>query len=283
MVITRSLAEGSYAWMMLYATKSPQQAHFLCLKRASLTVPIIPKEPAEYPFWEQEWVCHRYVVNEQKPYCTADDLAWTEDDLEDLICFPSMPFIGVGMAGTDEQPKPCVDFLVYLPKPVRTDPGEARDPHAEEEKGGKKTYNYEEEEPDLPKGAHATHDDPGLRDADKPFAGLEAVPLHELPQHLANQVWEDLANMRRTFGAELEDVGDSFPPKLRGGVWTKKKKDLTADSVVVSPKAGLPSDFARLYKLPLLRSWAFVPHTKSGCHQNGLGTLTEDAVLLRPL
>lgn len=102
-----SLEEGSKAFLLLYATKSPLHASFLCLIRESLALPLLPRTTEALMDMASTWVPHRYVIDTECPYCTGFDIPTPEDPGACGIVFEDMQFQAGSILASHIPPCPC--------------------------------------------------------------------------------------------------------------------------------------------------------------------------------
>jgi hypothetical protein len=115
-------------------------------------------------------------------------------------------------------------------------------------------------------GAAARAARPGAEEA------ADAAPAEEPPEPVLavaadeDEVWEELAALREEFHNPEEAVMQ-FYTRIQGGAWTAAHHMVVANGVSMYARAGLAKTWAKKYKWPMMKSYAYLKYGQVSAHQ----------------
>lgn len=248
-------AEGSPAYLVLYAMQSPHQANFLRLRRCSQALPALGAlAPADVEAVWDRWYDHRFV------YTPGDTITESDVPLRSLgevfvVHFAS--FLESGVVGADGELEAFSAFLDahQVKAPKQEAKRATAPPAAGDVEDLLVKFPWAEEYTRQAKGGDGSAPD-GASGSGAASSG-DGRNAEDLTERQVEEAWEALANKRAGF----EQPGGlvDFCCAIRGGAWTAANKGVAAD-VVVAQALRSARAWCKTYKLNVESSYSFAKH-----------------------
>lgn len=253
-------AEGSPAYLALYAMQSPRQANFLRLRRCSQALPALRAlSSTEVESKWQRWYDHRF---EYTPGDTITEAEVALRSMDEVAVVHFASFLELGVVGADGEPEAFSAFLgdhqLKAPKaeakrvPAPPNVGEVEDLLVKFPWAGEYTRQAGAGDESASGGGRASSATSSRGGGDDATA---------LTEQQIKEAWEALANKRSAFTnpAPLNDLCCI----VRGGGWTAANKGVAADCMMAqASRSARP--WCKRFKMNLETSYAFSLHGDQG-------------------